>query len=193
MQMRILYLGGTMLLLVGCGLKVKNDFVITETSSNKRPTWVKTMSYEPKNSEYNFFVSESDSVDRQLCERSASSRGSVLIASGIANKINHAYQEVAKSENLEKKNFATETLTQTIKNYLAGIEKHDSYWEKRSYRKALGSKSDLTTYKCFSLLKMKKSVYDKAVDLSIDKMLEEIKTGDKNEIKQEIHEEILPD
>ncbi|MDR0572383.1 MAG: hypothetical protein LBG48_06045 [Rickettsiales bacterium] len=191
MKVKGLGLYGFAIMLASCGVRIKKDFIITEVSSERRPAWVKKMMYEPKGSEYKFFVSEAENVDRRLCDKSAGSRGAVLISSEIASRIDNTYQEVAESKNLEKESFSNEKLQQTIKSYLAGIEKHDSYWEKRSYQKKLGSEQDVVKYTCFNLLKMKKTTYDRAVELSVNRMFKEIETENKNEIRQEVRDKLL--
>ena len=46
----------------------------------------------------------------------------------------------------------------------------------------LGASKDVTKYQCYSLVKMNKENYNKAVNLSVEKMLSSIS----NEVKQEV-------
>jgi hypothetical protein len=73
------------------------------------------------------------------------------------------------------------------------LEKEASYWEKRSYQRSLGAENDAIEYNCFSLLKIKKSIYDRAVELSIEKMLREIgvSASENGQTQNEIKERVL--
>jgi hypothetical protein len=180
---------GVILFLTNCAAKVKKDYLITDVSSEKKPVWVKNGVYNPKNSEYKYFVSESENADRRLCLRSSSSRGTAKISSEIANIIENTYQEVIEDKNLKKENISSEKLIQTIKGYIAGVEQDGVYWEKRNYKKELGAKDDVEKYNCFTLLKMKNADYNKAVDTSLKRMYNEINASD--EVKEGVKNKIL--
>jgi hypothetical protein len=192
MRIKTLLVGGALLALGACSTKIKKDYTTVDFSHEKRPEWVREGVYKPKEkeNEYKFFISEADNVNRRLCEKSAEARGASVLSSEIANRIENSYQEVAESKNLQKEAFSSEKLKQTIQSYLAGLEKESSYWEKRNYQRSLGAEEDVAKYKCFSLLKIKKSVYDRAVELSLNKIFKEIGATD-SETKNEVKEKVL--
>ncbi len=177
----------TLCILMSCN-KIKKDYVITDASVQSQPKWVKKMVYNPKKSEYKYFISKADNINQELCQKGAETRARAVIASEIASEIYDAYEETAKSNNIESNEFSTKNLKQTVSLYLAGTEIDERYWEKRSYKKTLGAEKDLNKYFCYTLMKMKKESYNKVVSLSLDKMFKKVQM---DEIKEEVKNKLI--
>ena len=176
------------LILASCN-SVKKDYIITSASYSPTPKWVKKESQE-EDKLYKYFVSKAENTNQRLCEKTASARANLVVASEISTMINNTYKSVVESKNEEAKELSNEILEQSVKVYLAGVEQAENYWEKRRYTKELGSEKDITKYQCYSLVKMNKDNYNKAVSASIDKMMKLIQE-DNEELKQEIKNKVL--
>lgn len=184
------------LVLSACGSKIKKDYIITDASVEKQPSWVKKMVYKTKKNEYKYFISRAENVNQRLCEKGAEARAKIVVAGEIATEIENNYNEVIKSKDLKASESVTNNLKEVVSMYLAGVEVEEKYWEKRNYKVSLGAENDVNKYSCFVLVKMNKNNYDKAVNLSLDRMFDKIrnKTMDKNtkdEVKEEIKNKIL--
>ena len=176
-------------LLLGACSSVKRDYTITNSSYTPTPKWVKKEA-QKSDDNYKYFVSKAENVNQRLCEKTASARANAVIASEIASTINNTYKNIVESKNEKATELSSETLQQNINMYLSGVEQAESYWEKRRYSKELGSEKDYTIYQCYTLLKMNKKNYEKAVNASIEKMMQLIQNNNNN-LKNEIKNEIL--
>lgn len=176
------------LLLASCS-SIKKDYVITSISYSPTPKWVKK-EYQKPDKNYKYFVSKAESTNQRLCEKTASARANLVVASEISTMINNTYKNVVESKNEEAKELSNEILEQSVQVYLAGVEQEENYWEKRKYTKELGAEKDIVKYQCYSLIKMNKKNYEKAVNASIDKMMRLLQEDNK-ELKQEIKDKVL--
>ena len=171
----------TLCLLMSCN-KIRKDYIVTDASVQNQPKWVKKMVYNPKKSEYKYFVSKADNINQELCQKGAEVRARAVIASEIASEIYDAYEETAKSNNIEDNELATANLKQTVSVYLSGAEVDEKYWEKRSYKKNLGAEKDINKYFCYTLMKMNN------VNLSLDRMFRKVQMDD---IKEEVKNKLI--
>lgn len=162
---------------------IKKDYIIADASYLPAPKWVKKGKYETsKKDEYKYFISKGENSNQRLCEKTARSRANLVVASEISSNIEDVYKNIINSNESESSEVTSEKLQQNIKLNLAGIENEETYWEKRQYQTKLGASKDVTKYQCYSLVKMNKENYNKAVNLSVEKMLSSIS----NEVKQEV-------
>lgn len=160
---------------------LKKDYIITDASYLPIPKWVKNGKYETsKKDEYKYFISKGENINQRLCEKTAKARANITVATEIANNISDAYKNIINSNENEFNEITSEKLQQNISLYLAGVENEETYWEKRQYQTKLGAGKDMVKYQCYSLVKMNKENYNKAVNLSVEKMLSSIS----NEVKQ---------
>lgn len=176
------------LILVSCN-SIKKDYVITSISYSPTPKWVKKES-QKSDKDYKYFVSKAENTNQRLCEKTASARANLVVASEISTMINNTYKSVVESKNEEAKELSNEVLEQSVQVYLAGVEQAESYWEKRKYTKELGAEKDIVKYQCYSLIKMNKKNYERAVNASVDKMMRLLQEDNK-ELKQEIKDKVL--
>ena len=185
-------LSATILSLVVACSGVKKNYVIVDNSYSPKPKWVKKEHYEPsKKDEYKYFISKAENVNQRLCESTASARANLVVASEIANNIDNAFKNTINSNDDEANTITTEKLQQTVKLQLAGVENTERYWERRQYLKKLGAEEDKTRYQCYSLLRMKKDSYNKAVDASLNKMMSMINSDNKQEIINNVKDKLL--
>ena len=168
---------------------LKKDYIITDASYLPAPKWVKKGKYETsKKDEYRYFISKGENVNQRLCEKTAKARANLAVASEIANSINDAYKNIINSNENESTEITSEKLQQNVKLNLAGVENEETYWEKRQYQTKLGAGKDIVKYQCYSLVKMNKENYSKAVNLSVNKMLSSISSENKQEVIKAIVE-----
>lgn len=180
------------LTIIACSNNLKKDYIITGASYLPQPKWVKTGKYETsKKDEYKYFISKADNINQRLCEKTANVRANLVVASEISNTVEDAYNNTISSNENKANELTSEKLQQTIKLFLAGIENEENYWERRSYRKELGATENIQKYQCYSLIKMKKTNYDKIVNLSIDKMLSTMNIKDKQKVAKNIKNNII--
>lgn len=176
---------------VSCS-NIKKDYEIRDASYLPAPKWVKEGKQKSSSKdEYKYFVSKAENVNQRLCERTANTRANLVVASEIANVINSAYENVINSNADEYSEISNEKLQQNVNIHLAGVQNEESYWEKRQYLVQLGASKDVVKYQCYSLVKMNKENYDKAVNLSLDKMMSSISNDKKAEIKEDVKNEII--
>lgn len=176
------------LILVSCN-SIKKDYIITSISYSPTPKWVKK-EYQKPDKDYKYFVSKAENTNQRLCEKTASARANLVVASEISTMINNTYKSVVESKNEETKELSNEVLEQSVQVYLAGVEQAENYWEKRKYTKELGAEKDIVKYQCYSLIKMNKKNYERAVNASVDKMMRLLQEDNK-ELKQEIKDKVL--
>lgn len=180
-----------LLSLGACSSNKKLDYTITDYSNEKKPVWIENLKkFEKKKDNdantYKYFKSESESINKRLCEKSAIANANVAIASEITNQVDNLYSgltEVQLEETLlsDTKKEQTKNL---IKNDLVGVESKESYWEKRSYSTVLGAEKDKVTYYCYQLSRVKRSVHDQIINEMVNKTMKNIKnSATKEEVK----------
>ena len=171
----------------------KKDYIVTDASYQPAPKWVKKGTYgESSKNEYKYFVSKASDINQRLCERGAQARATNVVANELATKINNAYNSAIDSNQEEAKEISSETLKQSISLYLAGIQNHETFWEKRKYTKELGAEKDETRFQCYALVRMDRKVYNRMINASIEKMLESIQDFDKkDEISHDMKKQLL--
>ncbi|MDD0854683.1 hypothetical protein HBN50_16345 [Halobacteriovorax sp. GB3] len=158
--------------------KFQKDYVLVDASSKTEPTWIEepTSGDKKKESKLNrYFVSESASVSKRSCVRSASARATARIAQEVAQFMKNSYAESTQvDEGDEVSEYMEESLGQEAQTFLVGARVHKTYWEKRRYQKTLGAKEDETKYNCFALVKMSKKNLEKALKKSMQKLYGDI-------------------
>jgi len=183
------------LLITACSGR-KPDYVITDSSHNKKPLWVRDIRKFEKKKEnepdkYKYFKAEGSSINKKLCEKSAIDNTNITIAGEISTNVNNLYTgvvNVSGEESVINDDKKEETRT-TIKNNLSGVEPRDGYWEKRKYSTELGADRDRVVYQCYQLSRVRKDIHDRLINETINKNLKEIKDGDKREEAKKVIEE----
>lgn len=173
---------------------IKKDYNITAASYLPEPKWVKKEKYKAsKKDEFKYFVSKAENVNQRLCEKTANSRANLVVASEIAMTIEDAYKNAIKSTDGEASELSSEQLKQTVKLNLAGVQNEETYWQKRQYLVSLGASEDIIKYQCYSLVKMTKENYNRAVNASVDKIMKDITMENKEQITESIKEKVSQD
>jgi len=183
-----------LLSLGACSSNKKLDYVVTDFSNNKKPVWIQDLKKFEKKKENNFsqfkyFKSESESINKRLCEKSAMANVDSSIAAEISSEIDDLYSgltEVQLEETLLS-DTKKEQMKTLIKNNLVGVEMSDAYWEKRAYSIQLGAEKDKVAYYCYQLARVKKDVHDKIINEMINKTINGIKD---NSTKQEVKDTV---
>jgi hypothetical protein len=151
---------------------IKRDYQVIDANLDKRPYWTDDVrTWEQANAkdlkQYKYFSFETEpKVSREIACNLAKANARSEIAAQITTFIK---KELASStegkaaidENNPKtkplRDYVENTLSERVQALIYGAEPVTSYWEKRSYQKALGAKKDYYGYTCASLIKMKHS------------------------------------
>lgn len=173
------------LTLVGCGSSEKKDepvarefqkdFQVVDASLGIIPSWIEEpvkgdTSAEAKKNRY--FVNESSNVEKRLCLRSAEARATARIAQEIAQFMKNSYAEATQNGDDEVNEYMQEQLATETQAFVVGSSVIKTYWEKRSYKEALGAQEDKVEFNCFALVKMSKKNLEKAVNSARAKLVE---------------------
>lgn len=181
MNKKILTLSAA-ILVVACSSGKKPDYVVTDFSVKNKPIWIESISkFEKKkdneNDEYKYFKSESESIDKRLCEKSAIANTNIEVAAEINTEVYNMYNglsEVQREEILVSNDKKEETKN-LVRSKLSGVELRDSYWEKRKYKAELGAANDKDVYYCYQLARVKRDTHDKIINEMINKKIKDIK------------------
>lgn len=162
----------------------KKDYDLVDASDKLSPEWIDEpskgdASKERKN--FRYFVNESANTEKRLCLRSAEARATARIAQEIAQFMKNSYAEATQNGDSEVNEYMQEQLATEAQAFVVGSQVVKTYWEKRSYKEALGAEEDKVEYNCFALVKMPKKTLEKAVKSSVRKLVEGIENP---EVKQ---------
>lgn len=178
-----------------CSSNKKLDYVITETSTDKKPVWIDNISKYEKNKDnesdkYKYFRSEAESINRATCEQAAIANRNKAIAAEISSEIDNLYSGLTEvqSEELVTSDSKKEETRNLVKGKLSGVELKDSYWEKRKYSTELGADKDKVSYRCYQLARVKRKVHDKIVNEMINKQLKDIKSEETKDAVKKVVE-----
>lgn len=170
----------SLLVLVSCaGTKFKKDYEVVDASEKSIPAWIldptkaeKVAADKKKN---RYFVNESANVNKRLCEKSAEARATAHIAAEIAQFMKNSYAEATQGgEGEDVSEYMQEQLASEAQGFIVGTSFVSKYWEKRSYKEALGADEDVNKYNCYVVVKMSKKDLEKAVDRARAKVLGQI-------------------
>jgi hypothetical protein len=157
----------------------KIDYDLTDASDKQLPEWIKDPSKAEKSSDERkknrYFVNESSNENQRLCEKSAEARATAHIAAEIAQFMKNSYAEATQGGASEEvSEYMQEQLAQEAQSFIVGSSVVKKYWEKRSYKEALGASEDKVKYYCYAAVKMSKKDLEKAIERSKAKLLGEI-------------------
>ncbi len=157
----------------------KLDYEVVDASDKVIPDWIKSPAKVNKVEErkdYRYFVNESSNVNQRLCEKSAEARASAQVASEITQFIKNSYAEATQGgENEEVTSYVQEQLAQETQAFVVGASVVKKYWEKRSYKEALGATKNEVKFYCYAVVRMAKKDVEKAVEMARAKLLQSIK------------------
>lgn len=167
----------------------QKDYEVMDASEKLIPAWVKIPSRVDKKEEseaFRYFVSESSNVDQRLCEKSAEARATAIVASEITQFIQNSYSEATQGGGSEEvSSYMQEQLTQETQSFVVGASLRKKYWEKRSYKEALGAKQNEVKFYCYAVVRMNKKDVEKAVEMARTKLLKSIEAP---EVKKKTEE-----
>lgn len=149
----------------------KAEFETVDASEKQFPDWVNEPAKIEKNlderSKFRYFVNESSNESQRLCEKSAEARATAHIAGEIAQFIKNSYAEATQEES----SYMQDSLGQEIQSFIHGSSLAKKYWEKRHYKKALGSTDEKVIYYCYAVVRMGKKDLEEAVSNAVKKMI----------------------
>ncbi len=179
-----------------CQSNKKIDYIITDSSPDKKPVWVDNVRKFEKKKEnepekYKYFKAEATSINKRLCEKSAIDNTNIAIAGELNTEVNDLYTGYTNvaGENTLLNDDKTEEIRVVIKNNLSGVEPRESYWEKRKYTTELGAEEEKVVYYCYQLSRVNRKTHDKLISEAINKNLEKIKNGEEKEKAKEVIKE----
>lgn len=183
----------TVVSLSACGSNRKLDYIVTDSSLEKKPVWVDNLrKFEKKkendSAKYKYFRAEGSSINKRLCEKSAIDNANVTIAGEITTEVNDLYSGYinVSGENSLLNDDKKEDLKVSIKHNLSGVEPIETYWEKRKYSTELGADEDKTTFYCYQLSRVNRKTHDKIISEVINRNLKKIKDKDEREKAKEV-------
>jgi len=160
-------------LLFAC-VQIKHDYIVKENSERSlfAPAWIiQSKAYKIDSSveakQYRYFVSDAYNANQRLCLKSSETNATKKIASDVTREIVNRSAKKNKKITIDaelKDNLEKNILINLYDTAVAG-----QYWEKRDYLKEKGAKKDYSTYKCDTVVKIKKSALIKAIEASQSK------------------------
>jgi hypothetical protein len=167
----------------------KPDFEVIDASDKIIPEWIKKphkVDKEEERKNFRYFVNESSNVNQRLCEKSAEARANAQVATEITQFIKNSYAEATQGgENEEVSSYMQEQLAQETQSFVVGASVVKKYWEKRSYKEALGAAQNEVKFYCYTVVKMAKKDLEKATDMARAKLLKSIQAP---EVKKKTEE-----
>ena len=170
-------------LLTACssGRRLQKDYTLIDASSEDFPEWIenpRSVDSEKERKDHRYFVSEGQSKDKRLCERSADTRASARIAREIIQFIKNTYTEATQNDqdgvDEEISTYMQEQLAQETQTFVVGVQTVKNYWEKRRYRTELGAPKEDIRFTCFAAVKIHKNDLKKATAHARGKFLKSL-------------------
>lgn len=158
---------------------IKKDYVVRDTSSNKRPAWIEEAeAWAGQNNlnvtENRYFSFETEpKVNREIACNLAKANARADIAGQITTFISktlgsseqgNATIDENNPDIQSLRSYTENTLAEKIQAILVGASVEKTYWEKRSYQQTLGAKKDFIGYTCATLIGVKKEFLRKAIE-----------------------------
>lgn len=179
-----------------CQSNRKIDYIITDSSSAKKPVWVENVrkfesKKENESEKYKYFRAESTSINKRLCEKSALDNTNIAIAGELDTEINDLYTGYTNvsGENTLLNDDKKEEIKVSIRNNLSGVEPRESYWEKRKYTEELGATEEKVVYHCYQLSRVDRKTHNKLISEAINRNLRKIKNSEEREKAKEVVKE----
>ena len=168
-------------------VQIKQDYVVKENSlhSSSAPAWIyqsRAHKADPSSDtkQYRYFVSDAQNANQRLCLKLSEKNAMKKAASDVAEEIVKTLKK--KNKTKEDHSPLKDTLERNILINLSDVSVAGEYWEKRSYQKEMGAEKDYTSYKCDTVVKIKKSALIKALEAYKIKAQNEIKKPTKSAI-----------
>lgn len=167
------------------------DYEVMENSENSSfaPSWIiqskAHRAEKPSDTtKYRYFVGSADNTHLRLCLKTSELNAIKKISSETSSEI----VKKANKQNKTKKNSDIPNLKDDMeKNILVnlqGISIVGEYWEKRHYLKEKGAKEEYYSYKCDTVVKIKKSALINAIETYLEKIQNTLKDKNKKIIKE---------
>lgn len=182
-------------LTVSCGSSKKKPkgeeitektYKLVETSTNhdKRPDWVfdpPSFNSEKTRKKFRYFVSESESPNRRLAEKSSQTRATAKIAAEVAQFIKNSYAEsVQGGPDEDVSEYMQEQLASETQAFVVGAQALETFWEKRRYLEKMGAEEDKSVYKAYTLVRIKKKDVEKMVKAAKKRLIDRIPSETKS-------------
>lgn len=169
-------------LMISCSSRtLKKNYEVMDASHQDIPEWVNEPNEwasnededDYKKSKYYVFTTEPKNSRVTACEL-AKLRANSEVASEVTQFIKHSLSSATEgdSKDLNEKleEYIDETLTKEVQSYVVGAQTLRKYWEKRSFKKELGAKRDISGYTCSALVKISKKNMKTAFDMAFKKL-----------------------
>ncbi|GHU00418.1 hypothetical protein FACS1894186_0910 [Alphaproteobacteria bacterium] len=174
--MRPLTLALPLALLAACS-SFNKEYEVIDASAKSFPDWVALpeAAATGKDAEkFRYFADHSDNAVQRLCEQGAQARATAKIAAEIAAFITHNYAEATENDGTTPQVYTQEALAKQVQTHVVGSQVAATYWEKRAYLKDKGAAEDKKEYACFAVMRIERSLLDKAVNAGISKFVQGI-------------------
>lgn len=196
-----------LVLLTACSSRtLKKDYVVEDASHQDLPKWIQDTDEwaqdhdedDYKNFKYYTFTSEPKNSRVTACEI-AKLRVNSEVASEVTQFIKHSLSTTKEGDSKDLEDnldeYMDETLTKEVQSYVVGAQTIKKYWEKRAFKKDLGSVKNISGFTCSVLVKISKKNMMQAFELAFKKLRAKAKNlGLKQKIdqaKEEVNKEFL--
>jgi hypothetical protein len=158
---------------------IKKDYIVNDASHTIRPIWVsdaETWAHDKDEDtkKFRYYSYETDPKNsREISCQLANANAKAVVAGEITTFIQKnlassqegvAAIDLNNPKNKSLTDYVENTLAEKIEAMIHGAQISKTYWEKRSYQKDLGAKSDFVGFTCAALIKMPKSEIKTAIE-----------------------------
>ena len=179
---------------------IKKEYVVVDASSNYRPGWIEDATLWARRqglegAKYRYFSFETaPKVDRSMACNLAKANLRADIAGEISTSIERkldAFMEGQTSVSDQQadvaplKEYASLSLKEKLQGEVAGSEIVKTYWEKRRYKKDLGSQKDFSAWTCGVFVRMDAEKLAQLTQSGHDAVIMQIKNNN-NALKTEV-------
>ena len=169
------------------------SYTVTEASLNAFPKWID----EPENyattnegKSFRYFTSSAENKNQRLCLKSAQVRATAEIATEISQFVKNTYAESSVGGDALVEHYMEESLASQAEAFVVGAQIEKNYWEKRKYEIERGAEENKSIYQCYALVKMDKTLLEKAIKSSLEKLYSSISKPEVKEKTQEILKDV---
>jgi hypothetical protein len=202
---------GLLLLVAGCGsvdhTKLKEevhtstqaDYVVRESNSKYRAGWIEDANEwarqnMPDVQEFRYFSYETEpKVSREVACSLARSFATSQIATEIKSFIQltvassvegKAALDSDSFQSSPLRDYIEESLVHKVSTAIHGTQISKLYWEKRNYQRVLGAKADQTGFVCAALIKIPRSILERAVQQAAQRVVAQAENPNQKSLLQ---------
>lgn len=187
--MKKLFALSVLALLSSCVI-LQQDYEVEENSEKAlfAPSWIipsKAHKAEANSNtkKYRYFVDKATDINQRICLKNSELNAMKKIATDVSAEIINRLKRLQKSKKLSNVSELQKDLEQNILVNLSDVSTVKEYWEKRKHLKEKGASKEYFSYKCDTVVKIKKTSLIHAIETYQEKTN---KSLNKKELKDAI-------